>query len=50
MLKDKLAFVTGSTSGVGLGIARLLAREGVHVMLHGLGDADELEGLRASAR
>ena len=37
-LKDKIALVTGSTSGIGLGIAQTLAREGVHVMLHGLGD------------
>lgn len=48
MLKGKIALVTGSTSGIGLGIARALAREGVHVMLHGLGDAAEIEGLRAS--
>jgi 3-hydroxybutyrate dehydrogenase len=46
MLKNKIALVTGSTSGIGLGIARALAREGVHVMLHGLGDPVALESLR----
>ena len=47
MLKGKCALVTGSTSGIGLGIARALAREGVNVMLHGLGDARDIEQLRA---
>jgi 3-hydroxybutyrate dehydrogenase len=46
MLKDKVALVTGSTSGIGLGIAREFARQGAHVMLHGLGDADEIERIR----
>lgn len=48
MLKNKIALVTGSTSGIGLGIAQALAREGVHLMLHGLGDAGENERLRAT--
>jgi len=47
MLKSKAAVVTGSTSGIGLGIARALAREGVDVMLNGLGDAGEVEKIRA---
>lgn len=47
MLKNKTALVTGSTSGIGLGIARALAHEGVNVMLHGLGDPAEIERLRA---
>lgn len=34
-LKDKTALVTGSSSGIGEGIAKCLAREGVRVMLHG---------------
>jgi 3-hydroxybutyrate dehydrogenase len=45
-LAGKVALVTGSTSGIGLGIARALAAEGVSVMLNGLGDADEIERLR----
>ena len=48
MLKNQIALVTGSTSGIGLGIARALAREGVHLMLHGLGDPAEIERLRAA--
>ncbi|MDQ0396271.1 3-hydroxybutyrate dehydrogenase [Labrys monachus] len=48
MLKDKAAVITGSTSGIGLGIARAFAREGAHVMLNGLGDAAEIEKTRAA--
>jgi 3-hydroxybutyrate dehydrogenase len=47
MLKGKSAVVTGSTSGIGLGIARALAGEGVNLMLNGFGDAAEIEKLRA---
>lgn len=47
MLKGKSAVVTGSTSGIGLGIARALAKEGVSLMLNGFGDAAEIEKLRA---
>ncbi|WP_298726009.1 3-hydroxybutyrate dehydrogenase [uncultured Ferrovibrio sp.] len=47
MLKGKSAVVTGSTSGIGLGIARALAKEGVNVMLNGFGDAAEIEKTRA---
>lgn len=47
-MKDKVALVTGSTSGIGLGIARALAREGANVMLHGLGSPEEIEHLRSS--
>ena len=47
MLKGKAAVVTGSTSGIGLGIARALAAQGAHVMLNGFGDAQGIEALRA---
>jgi 3-hydroxybutyrate dehydrogenase len=47
MLKGKSAVVTGSTSGIGLGIARALAKEGVNLMLNGFGDAAEIEKMRA---
>jgi len=47
MPKNKNAVVTGSTSGIGLGIARALAQQGAHVMLNGFGDAAEIEKLRA---
>jgi 3-hydroxybutyrate dehydrogenase len=48
MLKGKAAVVTGSTSGIGLGIARALAAEGADIMLNGFGDAAAIEALRAS--
>jgi len=46
-LRNRVALVTGSTSGIGRGIAIALAEQGVRVMLHGLGDLAEIERLRA---
>jgi 3-hydroxybutyrate dehydrogenase len=46
MLKGKIAVVTGSTSGIGLGIARALAATGCNIMMNGFGDAAEIEQLR----
>jgi 3-hydroxybutyrate dehydrogenase len=48
MLRGKAAIVTGSTSGIGLGIAGALAAEGCAVMLNGFGDADEIDKTRRS--
>jgi len=48
MLKGKSAIVTGSTSGIGLGIARALAAQGCNVMLNGFGDGPQIEKLRAA--
>jgi 3-hydroxybutyrate dehydrogenase len=46
MLKDKVALITGSTSGIGLGIAQALAAEGVNLVINGFGDANEIEKIR----
>ena len=49
MLKNKTALVTGSTSGIGLGIAKALARQGANIVLNGFGDVEgpkaEIEAL-----
>jgi 3-hydroxybutyrate dehydrogenase len=45
-LSGRAAIVTGSTSGIGLGIAQALAAEGADVMLNGFGDDREIEALR----
>ena len=44
MLKGKTALVTGSTSGIGLGIAKALAQQGANIVLNGFGD---VEGAKA---
>ena len=46
MLKGKVAVVTGSTSGIGLGIATALAAEGCAIMLNGFGDAATINGIK----
>jgi 3-hydroxybutyrate dehydrogenase len=45
-LKNRAAVVTGSTSGIGLAIARALAAQGADVMINGFGDTGTIEGLR----
>ena len=47
MLKGKTALVTGSTSGIGLAIARALAGQGANVTINGFGDKAAIEGIRA---
>ena len=47
MLKGKAAIVTGSTSGIGLGIASALAQQGADILLNGFGDRTEIEALKA---
>jgi 3-hydroxybutyrate dehydrogenase len=47
MLTDKVALVTGSTSGIGLGIARALAGAGANVVLNGFGDPALIDKLLA---
>jgi 3-hydroxybutyrate dehydrogenase len=45
-LKTRTAVVTGSTSGIGLAIARAMAGEGANVVINGLGEAGEIETAR----
>jgi 3-hydroxybutyrate dehydrogenase len=47
-LAGRHAIVTGSTSGIGLGIAKALAQDGANIVLNGFGDKGEIEKLRSS--
>ncbi|TIU12281.1 MAG: 3-hydroxybutyrate dehydrogenase [Mesorhizobium sp.] len=47
MLKGKTSLITGSTSGIGQGIAEAFAAKGCNIVLNGFGDAAEIERLRA---
>jgi 3-hydroxybutyrate dehydrogenase len=47
-LSGKTAVVTGSTSGIGLTMARIFAREGANIVINGLGDAAAIEAERAA--
>jgi 3-hydroxybutyrate dehydrogenase len=47
-MRGKVAIVTGSTSGIGLGVARALAASGADVLLNGFGDKAEIDRLRAA--
>ena len=47
LLKNKTAIITGSTSGIGLGVAKGLAAEGVNIVLNGFSEADAIEKERS---
>ncbi len=48
ILKDKTALVTGSTSGIGLGIAQALARQGANILLNGFGEFEAAQAAIAA--
>ena len=48
MLKNKTAIITGSTSGIGQGVAKALASQGANIIINGFGDAEQIEQDRAN--
>ncbi|MGH6966004.1 MAG: SDR family NAD(P)-dependent oxidoreductase, partial [Phenylobacterium sp.] len=48
ILQSKTAVVTGSTSGIGLAIARAMAKEGANVLINGFGKPEDIEKERAA--
>ena len=48
LLKDKVSLVTGSTSGIGLGIVRAFAASGAAVVLNGFGKQEEIKATQAA--
>ncbi len=48
MLKNKCALITGSTSGIGLGIAKSLAAQGCNIILNGFGECKQIDEIRTS--
>ena len=50
MLKGKTALITGSTSGIGLGIATAMAKQGAHIVLNGLGEKSAIDKIIADIK
>ena len=49
-MKGKAAIITGSTSGIGLGVAHALAAAGADILLNGFGDRAAIENLVSEMR